>query len=398
MGQIAQSILEKSAAAETTSVRKGQAVDVPRILAHLAANGVSDLPAAADAKLRQFAHGQSNPTFCLRWGADRGVVVRKQPNGTLLKGAHDMHREHAFASALVPLGLPVPRAVGPVCTDHSIVGTDFWVYDYVAGRHFADPYLSKAKVEDRPGLFRAGLNAMARLHAAPVPNELRAAYGGEEKHGGGYLKRQVKTWTRQYGRASEQLGAAVGDEARRHMEKLAETVDAHAADVDETAAGATVAHGDFRPDNMIFAADGPRVLAVLDWELSTMGHPLSDLATFLMPHLMPPMLKGPISGFRGLRDLEKRHGVPPLKDLEAAYFGYLEAEGNAAVVETARRALPHFALFSAVTAFRNASIVQGVYARAKAGNASSANAEALGAFVAILMRASEDALAKHAHA
>ena len=131
-----------------------------------------------------------------------------------------MAREHAFATTLAPLGLPVPRAVGPVCEDETVLGTPFWVYEYVTGRHFADPYLKKASLADRPELFKASIRSLASIHAAcvsfwsvyikrRVPEALREAYGGEAKHHGGYLCRQVRTWTRQYESATEQLGRTV---------------------------------------------------------------------------------------------------------------------------------------------------------------------------------------------
>ena len=116
------------------------------------------------AQVRQFSHGQSNPTFTVRW-ADRAVVVRKQPGGKLLKGAHDVGREYQFASHLGKKGVPTPHALA-LCDDTDILGTRFWVYDYVDGRHFRDPYLERASVDERPLLYKSAARAAATLHGA----------------------------------------------------------------------------------------------------------------------------------------------------------------------------------------------------------------------------------------
>jgi len=377
--------------AAETKPRKGHEFD-PAKLVHYLATTLGAPSDPAKIKLGQFSHGQSNPTFTVRWD-NRAVVVRKQPGGKLLKGAHDVGREHAFASYLKPLGVPAPTALA-LCDDIDILGTRFWVYDFVEGRHFRDPYLERAPVAERPQLYKNAARAAATLHSAAPPAELVTALGGPPK--AGYLSRQVKTWTKQYNGADEKLGLTTDARVVAHAQRLSQACATHSEDVAGDVDLLCVAHGDFRCDNLIYDDSG-NVEAILDWELATLGHPLADVAYLGMPYQIPPFVVGPLSGFRGLRDMEGRHGVPPLEVLVNAYADALkEQDRGADVAKLCRAGLPYFDLFSSVGYFRIASICRGVYARAKAGTASSANAAAVGALADTLLDVSVRLAGDHA--
>ena len=385
--------LEKRAKGSETKIRKGHEFDAAPLLAYL--HPIVGSPADGDGvTIGQFSHGQSNPTFTVRWDGG-AVVVRKQPKGALLRGAHDVGREHAFAEHLRPSGVPAPRARA-LCEDAAVLGTDFWVYDYAAGRHFRDPYLEAADASERPAIFASAMGVAAKLHGATPPAALVERLGGPPK--AGYLGRQVKTWTRQYAGADEKLGEATSAEVSAHSDALRAACEAHAADVDETlvAPGELfVAHGDLRTDNMIFAEDSADVVALLDWELAALGHPVGDVAYIAMPYAIPPLPVGPLTGFRGLD--HGAHGVPKLADLLDTYARAIADEARADVLsKLATKALPHLDLFTAVSYFRIAAIVRGVYARAKAGTASAANADAVGALADTLLDVSMAAAETHA--
>ena len=387
---VARRFLDKSGKrAAETKPRKGHAFDATKLVQYL--HETVGVPRdASEIKIGQFSHGQSNPTFTVRWG-DRAVVVRKQPGGKLLKGAHDVGREFQFASHLGKKGVPTPHALA-LCDDTDILGTRFWVYGYVDGRHFRDPYLERASIGERPLLYKSAARAAATLHAAAPPSKLVEALGGPPK--AGYLSRQVKTWTRQYQGADEKLGVETDSRVADHADLLRSACEDHATDVAGDVDLLSVAHGDFRCDNLIYADDGS-VKAILDWELATLGHPLADVAYLCMPYEIPPFVAGPLSGFRGL-NLDK-HGVPPLEDLVGAYAEKLRAEarGNE-IAALCRAGLPHFDLFSSVGYFRIASICRGVYSRAKMGTASSANAAAVGALADTLLDVSVRLAGDHA--
>ncbi|KAJ8599492.1 hypothetical protein CTAYLR_007311 [Chrysophaeum taylorii] len=369
-----------------TGVRQGLG-DVRSLLAYLASAAPSyyykKLKSSSDddsvVRITQFSHGQSNPTYVLRWpGSSTGLVVRKQPAGKLLKGAHDVGREHAVAKALGEAGVATPRAVA-YCDDPSVIGTEFWCYEYCEGRHFADPYLEGAPVSERPELLLNAARAAAAIHRATPSPELRARLS---THLGGYLGRQVRTWRRQYEAADARLGEHTSPEILELAALLEETISAR-PEVDE-GEFACVAHGDLRTDNMIYDSKSSKVVSILDWELATVGHPLSDLAYLAMPYAVPPVPFGPISGFRGL-DLEK-HGIPTREALVAAYVD--EIKDFPQLKEVVDRAIPRLDLFAAVGYFRLSGIARGVYARAKLGNASAANAMLVGSMATTLSRVS----------
>lgn len=336
-----------------------------------------------DVRVTQFTHGQSNPTYVVRAGS-RKIVVRKQPPGKLLKGAHDVGREHALVTSLSKSRVPTPKPIG-YCDDATILGTPFWAYDYVDGRHFKDAYLEEAPVEEREELMLSAAKTAAALHSAKVSDELIERLGGVKEK---YLERQLRTWTKQYKSADEKLGTTSSEQFERVSKGLALAVEEAGDDVVETAT--CVAHGDLRCDNMIFESNSSGVVALLDWELGTIGHPASDLAYLCMPYYIPPLPVGPMSGFEGL-DM-KKHGIPTQDAVKDAYVNALTRED---VAKDVSRAVPHLDLFAAVAYFRLASIVRGVYARAKAGNAAASNAAMVGSLAETLLQTSGRLEARH---
>jgi aminoglycoside phosphotransferase (APT) family kinase protein len=329
------------------AVRAGHAFDEEALAAYLACR----LPDSASGLLvRQFAGGQSNPTFLLETAQAR-YVLRKKPPGDLLPSAHAVEREFRVMSALAAKGLPVARPV-LLCEDSSIIGTPFYVMDYVEGRVFRDLSLPGVAPAERSALFDAMNAALAQLHAV----DYRAA--GLESFGkpGNYFTRQIARWSSQYVASTAAVFPAMG--------RLMEWLPAHIPEGDET----VVAHGDFRMENLVFHSSEPRVLAILDWELSTLGHPLADLAYNCMPWNLD---HGQYSGLRGLDLLAL--GIPD----EAAYVA-------AYCARTGRVSIANWPFYMAFSLFRMASIAEGVYARSLLGNASSESASKFEGTAAVL--------------
>lgn len=297
------------------------------------------------ATLRPLAGGQSNPTFLLEGGGQR-LVLRRKPAGELLPSAHAIEREVRVMRALADSGVAVP-AIHLLCEDTSILGSAFYVMDHVEGRVFMDPSLPGMAAADRAAIYGEMNRVIATLHTLDP-----AGLGlGDFGRSGQYLKRQVERWSRQY-RASETGRIEAMD---RLIAWLPEHLPAH----DETA----VIHGDYRIDNLIFHPREPRVVAVLDWELSTLGHPLSDFAYHCMAWRLSPQ------EFRGLRG----------HDLAALGIPEEEAYVQAYCARTGRAALPDWDYHLAFNMFRLAAILQGIRARALRGNAASADALRTGA-------------------
>ena len=250
----------------TRDVAPALAFDADRLAQHLSAN----LPGfAGPLTVRQFKGGQSNPTYLLET-PERRYVLRRKPPGKLLPSAHAVDREFRVISALHAQGFPV-AAPSLYCADESVVGTPFYVMAHVDGRVFWEPSLPAVTREARAGFFDAINATLARLHAFDPAAIGLADYGRGEN----YVARQVERWSKQY-RASE-------TERIEDMERLMAWLPAHLP----PPAPVRLVHGDFRIDNLIFAPDAPRVLAVLDWELSTLGDPLADFAYHLMQWHMP---------------------------------------------------------------------------------------------------------------
>ena len=293
----------------------------------------------------KFAGGQSNPTF--RIDTDIGAfVLRRKPPGELLASAHAVDREFRVLSALAKTDVPVPR-VYALCADTSVIGSMFYVMEHLDGRVFWDPTEAGDSPTERAAIFEAMGDTIAKLHSVDVAAVGLADYGRT----GGYMARQIARWTKQY-RASE-------TEPQPAMDALIGWLAARPLAEGDTA----LVHGDFRLDNLIFAKDAPRVIGVLDWELSTLGDPLADFAYNLMAWRFEPDL---FRGFAGL-DLGKL-GIPSEADYVAAYCR-----------RTGRAALPDLDTYVVFSMFRIAALLQGVLKRALDGNASSAEALETGA-------------------
>ncbi len=301
------------------------------------------------------ALGQSNPTYVLTARSGR-YVLRRKPPGTLLPSAHAVDREYRVLAALEGSAVPVPR-VHLLCTDESLIGTMFYVMDFVPGRSFLDPRLPGLDPDQRAAVFDDMNRVLAALHSLDV-----AALGlGDYGRPGNYFARQAARWTGQY-RATE-------TETLPEMEALIAWIERHIPS-DDGESG--LVHGDWRIDNLRYAPEAPLVVAVLDWELSTLGHPLADLGAQIMQWRMPT---GPAG--RGLAGVDRAAlGIPS----DAAYVEtYARRRGMAEP--------PDLTFPLAFAFFRMAAIVQGVKRRALDGNASNpGEALAMGALVPLFAR------------
>jgi aminoglycoside phosphotransferase (APT) family kinase protein len=294
----------------------------------------------------QFDAGQSNPTYLIDAGT-RKLVLRRKPPGTLLPSAHAVDREFRIMRALAATRVPVPRCLA-LCEDPSVIGSAFYVMEYVEGRIFRDPALPSVSRAERGPIYTEMNRVIAELHSLD-PNTLGLADYGRA---GNYIERQVQRWTKQY-RASQ-------TEDIPAMNRLIEWLPLHIPPADET----RIVHGDFRLDNVIFDPHEPCIRAVLDWELSTLGHPLADFAYHCLVWYRTPHMQ---QGVLGL-DLEAL-AIPPVRDYLAAYCNRLGRE-----VVTPRE-WEYYIVFNM---FRLVGILQGVAARAIQGNASSGQAAMLG--------------------
>ena len=344
----------------TSAVRESHRFDVERLKGWLEEN-VAEF--RGPLTVEQFKGGQSNPTYKLVTPA-KTYVMRRKPPGTTLKSAHAVDREARVLRALEPTGLPVPHVHG-LCTDDQVIGTWFYVMDCVTGRNVWDATFPQVGRADRPRYFDTMNGAIAHLHSVDFRNIGLTDFG----KAGNYLERQIARWTKQY---------LTDSDAGRdpHLDRLIEWLPAHIPASDETA----LIHGDFRVDNLIFHPTEPRVAAVLDWELSTLGHPLADFANHVMMYRMPPTL---IAGLVGA-DLEALN-IPSESEYVAAYCR-----------RTGRDGIEYLDFFIAFNLFRLAAIVHGIKGRLIRGNASSAHAEKMvTALPVIAQRAWEQALRAH---
>ncbi len=292
-------------------------------------------------RVEQFKGGQSNPTFRLVAADGKTYVMRRKPPGKLLPSAHAVDREYRVVTALAKTGFPVARTHA-LCTDESVIGAVFYIMDCVEGRVLWDPQLPGMAPTERGAIFDEMNRVIAMLHRVDY-----AAIGlGDYGKPGNYFQRQIDRWGRQY-KASE-------TEPIEAMDRLIDWLPANVPAGEAT----SIVHGDFRLDNMVFHPTEPRVLAVLDWELSTLGHPLADFSY----HAMVWRLSS--AEFRGLAGCDlAAMGIPP----EAGYVArYLQRTGMAAP------SAKDWAFCMAYNMFRAAAIFQGVMARALAGNAASA--------------------------
>jgi aminoglycoside phosphotransferase (APT) family kinase protein len=294
-------------------------------------------------QVEQFRGGQSNPTFKLVT-RDRTYVLRRKPPGKLLPSAHAVDREYRVLTALAGTEVPVARCYA-LCTDESVIGTMFYVMDYVEGRVLWDPTLPGMT----PGARRAIFDEMNRVLAALHRVDYAAVGLSDFGRPGNYFARQIDRWSRQY-RASE-------TEKIEAMDRLIEWLPHHIPPGERT----SIVHGDYRLDNLIFQPSEPRVAAVLDWELSTLGDPMADLAYHMMAWHVSA------DDFRGLRGADLAAlGIPAEDEYVRTY---LERTG-----EPRRPSEAEWSFYMAYNMFRLAAILQGVMARAVAGNAASESA------------------------
>jgi aminoglycoside phosphotransferase (APT) family kinase protein len=288
---------------------------------------------------RQFEGGQSNPTFLLTATGGR-YVLRRKPVGALLPSAHAVDREFRVIGALLDSAVPVPKTL-LYCSDDAVIGTAFYVMEFVDGLILRQPQLPALPPAQRSRVYDEMARVMAALHSIDPAAVGLADFGRP----GNYVSLQIDRWTRQY-RAS-------ADTAIEPMERLIEWLPPHIPPEQPT----RIIHGDFRVDNVIFDAGATRILAVLDWELATLGDPLADFAYTCVPWRTPQDLAG--LGPAGLAT----PGIPAEAEFVAQYCRL-----------TGRADFPHLDFYIAFNLFRRAAILQGVAARALQGNASSAKA------------------------
>lgn len=297
---------------------------------------------AGPIEVRQFAGGQSNPTYLVQSAGHR-YVLRRKPPGKLLPSAHAVDREYRVITALANSQVPVAKAYA-LCEDTSVIGTAFYVMDYVEGRLFWDAALPEVAPRHRRAIYEEMTRVIAALHAVDYVAVGLTDYG----KAGHYIERQVVRWTQQY-RAAE-------TESIDAMERLIEWLPRHIPADQET----SIVHGDFRLDNAIFHPSEPKILAVLDWELSTLGHPLVDLAYLCVRYHLSA------EQFRGLAGLDiAALEIPSEAECVAEYC---RCRGRPPV---APQEWTYYLVFNM---FRLTGILQGVLARAIQGNASSATA------------------------
>lgn len=296
---------------------------------------------AGPLSVQQFTGGQSNPTYRIDTPQQR-YVLRRKPPGQLLNGAHAVDREARILAGLGEADFPVPRLLG-LCTDDKLIGTWFYVMEMVEGRIFWDAALPDLHPGDRAACFEAMNDTLARLHRVEWKGSALAAMGRPD----GYFERQIARWTSQY------LGDA--DAGRDpHLDRLVEWLPHHIPDQDSTA----FVHGDFRIDNLVFHPSEPRVIAVLDWELASLGSPLADFTYHAMMYRMPQHIVAGIGG-RDPRAL----GLPD----EATYVArYCRTMGM--------DYLPHYEFAIAFSFFRLAAIFHGIKGRVMRGTAASSEA------------------------
>lgn len=321
----------------TKDVAEAYRFDTARLEAYLAERIAGF---AGPLEVKQFKGGQSNPTYLLTTPAKR-YVLRRKPPGKLLPSAHAVEREYAVMSALGATGFPVPKT-HILCADEGVVGTAFFVMDHVDGRIFWNGRLPELGAEERSALYDSMNATLARLHSV----DYRAIGLGEYGKEGAYVARQIARWTKQY-RLSE-------TQPIEEMEKLIDWLPRHLPSGETT----RLVHGDYRLDNLIMAKGAPKVVAVIDWELSTLGDPLADFAHHLMQWRLPPGNRGGFLGF----DFSGT-GIPDEGSYVAAYCE-----------RTKRSGIPDLDYYLAYNMFRLAAIVQGIGGRVRDGTAASAEA------------------------
>jgi aminoglycoside phosphotransferase (APT) family kinase protein len=307
-------------------VRANHRFDEAKLEAWLKAN---DVPLPGPLVVHQIRGGASNPTFYLTSG-DRRYVMRKKPPGQLLASAHQVDREYRVMKALGTTGFPVP-VMRALCEDDSVVGTSFYVMDYLDGRIFRDARLPGMQPSERTAIYDELVSVMARLHGVDYAAIGLADYGRP----GNYFERQIGRWTKQYRGAETSL--------IEPMEQLIEALPKRMPKDDRTA----IVHGDYRLENVMFHPTEPRIIAVLDWELSTLGHPIADLAyNCILWHSRSP-------GWGTLDGIDYVAAGIPTEQAYVAAYQRLTGQGP----------IEDFNFYLAFSLFRLASIGQGVFKR-----------------------------------
>ena len=322
----------------TTEVREQHRFDEGRLAEWMAAN-VEGFKGPLT--VEQFKGGQSNPTYRLVTPG-RNYVMRRKPPGQLLKGAHAVDREARVLQALGTVGFPVARVFG-LCTDDSVIGTWFYIMDCVEGRVIWNATFPDVSRDTRPAYYDAMNETIARLHMIDVDAVGLSDFGKP----GNYFDRQIGRWSKQY---FEDVDA--GRDA--NMDQLIEWLQGNIPAGDEV----SIVHGDYRCDNMIFHPTEPRVLAVLDWELSTLGNPVADFTYHATMYHMPPEI---VAGLYGA-DLAAI-GAPTEAEYVAAYCR-----------RTGRAGIPNYEFYMAFNFFRLAAIFHGIKGRVVRGTAASSHA------------------------
>ena len=336
-------VIPVTSTAETEPVLEQHAFPVDRLEDHLAAH-VEGFTRPLE--VGQFRGGMSNPTFMLTDGAGKRYVMRKKPPGKLLPSAHAVDREFRVISALAETDVPVARAY-VLSEDESVIGQAFYVMDHVEGRVIRDFALPEATPAERHAHYAEMADVLARLHNVDFRAVGLEGYGRE----GGYCARQVKRWSQQY-------EASKTDDVPE-MEKLIRWLGDRMPETETT----TIVHGDYRMENLIYHPDRAEVLAVIDWELGTLGDPYSDLAYNCLNYYLPDEHRGDIATI----DLAD-YGIP--------------AEDEFVEIYCKRRGIsapPNWSFYLALSMFCLAAISQGVYKRGLDGNASSPDAISRGA-------------------
>lgn len=312
-------------------------------------------------EISKFQTGQSNPTFLLKTPG-HAYVLRRKPPGTLLKSAHAVDREFRVQRALEHTDVPVAK-MHLLCEDDDVIGSMFYIMDHVPGRNFNEPAMPEVSPEHRSGIIDEMGRVLAALHEVDIEKVGLADYGPT----GNYFERQIGRWSKQY-KASETQDIPAMNAL---MERLAEE---RPADDGQR----TLVHGDYRLDNMIFDAETTDCRAVLDWELSTIGHPFADLAAVIMQWQLPAGAEG-----RGMGGLDRKAlGLPTDEEFIAKYCERRGLEG-----------IENFGFYLGFCFFRMAGIIQGVLKRGLDGNASNPErAKKLGTFVPVFAQHGLDAL------
>lgn len=307
---------------------------------------------------KKFSGGQSNPTYLLTTEKAK-FVLRRKPPGKLLPGAHAVDREFKVLSALKGSDVPVAKALH-LCNDDDVIGSMFYVMEHVDGRVLWDPTLPEQSQQSRTEIYQAMNRVLAALHSVNIEEVGLTDFGKQ----GGYFERQINTWTKQY-RAAE----------TRTINEMNHLIDWLPTNLPADDGKVSIAHGDYRLDNLMFAKDQNRIIAVLDWELCTIGHPYADLAYQCMQYHMPRGKSLP--GLAGIDHEET--GIPTEQQYVDMYCQQMGFDG-----------IEHWHFYLAFSLFRLAAICQGIEKRRQIGTASSEKAAEYGALVEPLAKIATD--------